>query len=259
VMALLGRRVPPGLKLFLLTLAVVDDLGAIAVIAVFYSDPIRLVWLTGGGAVLVVVLTMRRTGLASPWAFVIPALVLWVCLFESGVHATVAGVTLGLLTPAQPVNGRAVLEGLERRLHPWTSFVIVPVFALANVGVSLRHDAIGNALSGRVAWAVVIALVLGKPVGIAAFTFLGLRLRLGEFVGDVPLASFVGAAALGGIGFTVSLFVTELAFPGGGLNGEAKIGVLLGSSMAGLAGGALLLLASRASPRRAQPPARPVG
>jgi NhaA family Na+:H+ antiporter len=165
------------------------------------------------------------------------------------VHPTVAGVALGLLTPARPVGGRPVLEQLEHRLHPWTSFAIVPLFALANAGVSLRGGALGDALSTRLAWAVIVALVVGKGLGIAGFTALGLRWRLGQFAGEVPARLFVGAAALGGIGFTVSLFVTELAFPMHALNAEAKIGVLVGSSVAGVIGTSLLWAATRGDRR----------
>jgi NhaA family Na+:H+ antiporter len=245
VLALLGSRVPTGLKLFLLTLAIVDDLGAIAVIAVFYSEGIDAAWLAGAGASLLLVVVARRLGLRSPLAYVPLALAAWVCTLESGVHATVAGVGLGLLTPARPFRGQPVLENLEHRLHPWSSFVIVPVFALANAGVDLGSGAVGSALGGRIAWAVIVGLLVGKTFGIAAFAALGLRLRAGTLPAEVRLGHTVGAGALAGIGFTVSLFVTGLAFDTPDLIADAKIGILAASVLAGTLGTAVLLTLPR--------------
>ncbi|MBW3615770.1 MAG: Na+/H+ antiporter NhaA [Actinobacteria bacterium] len=247
VLALLGPRVPAGLKLFLLTLAIVDDLGAIGVIAVFYSAGVDGAWLAGAAVSLVLVVVARRLGVRWPLAYVPLALVAWVCTLESGVHATVAGVALGLLTPARPVDGRPVLEELEHRLHPWSSFVIVPVFALANAGVDLGGGAIASALGGRAAWAVIVGLVAGKTLGIGALTALGLRLRVGRLPEGVRFGHIVGAGALAGIGFTVSLFVTGLAFESPDLIAEAKIGILAASLLAG-ALGTLLLLAQQRAP-----------
>src|SRR5262249_48055149 len=125
VLALLGSRVPRNLKLFILTLAIVDDIGAIIVIAVFYSGGVESLWLVGSAALVALILLLQRLRFASPFAYVIPALALWVCLYESGVHPTIAGVILGLLTPARPFGGRQVIESLEHRVHPWSSFLIV--------------------------------------------------------------------------------------------------------------------------------------
>ncbi len=245
VLALLGSRVPSGLKLFLLTLAIVDDLGAIAVIAVFYSEGIDGAWLAGAGASLLLVVVARRLGLRSPLAYVPLALAAWVCTLESGVHATVAGVGLGLLTPARPFRGQPVLENLEHRLHPWSSFLIVPVFALANAGVDLGSGAVRSALGGRTAWAVIVGLLVGKTLGIAAFAALGLRLRAGRLPAEVRLGHIVGAGALAGIGFTVSLFVANLAFDTPDLIADAKIGILAASVLAGTLGTTVLLMLRR--------------
>ena len=245
VLALLGSRVPSGLKLFVLTLAIVDDLGAIAVIAVFYSEGIDAAWLAGAGASLLLVVVARRLGLRSPLAYVPLALAAWVCTLESGVHATVAGVGLGLLTPARPFRGQPVLENLEHRLHPWSSFLIVPVFALANAGVDLGSGAVRSALGGRTAWAVIVGLLVGKTLGIAAFAALGLRLRAGRLPAEVRLGHIVGAGALAGIGFTVSLFVANLAFDTPDLIADAKIGILAASVLAGTLGTTVLLMLRR--------------
>jgi NhaA family Na+:H+ antiporter len=249
VLTLLGPRVPPGLKLFLLALAIVDDIGAIVVIAFFYSEGIEAAWLGGVAASLAVFFLMRGLGARHPLLYVLPALTLWVCTFESGVHATIAGVALGLLTPAGSFRDRRVLEQLERRLHLWTSFLVVPVFALANTGVSVGADVLRDAASSRVAWGVVSGLVVGKIVGITAATGIGLRLGLGRLPDGVTLRQVVGIGAVAGIGFTVSLFVAELSFGGKNLS-NAKLGILAASLVAGMLGTGVLFR----RPRRTLPP-----
>jgi Na+:H+ antiporter, NhaA family len=244
LLALLGPRIAPGLKLFLLTLAIVDDIGAIIVIAFFYSEGIEAAWLGGAAASLLVVLLMRWSGARHPVLYVMPALVLWVCTFESGVHATIAGVTLGLLTPAGSFRGRSVLDPLERGFHPWTSFLVVPVFAFATAGVDLGPDALSDAASSPVTWGVVTGLVIGKVIGITAATGIGLRLHLGRLPEGVTLRQVVGIGAVAGIGFTVSLFVAELSFGGERLE-AAKVGILVASLVAGLIGSAVLFRRSR--------------
>ena len=166
VLAILGARVPSSLKLFLLTLAIVDDIGAIVVIALFYSSGVEPLWLLGGVAVVVLVIAMSRLGIDRPLAYVVPGALLWLCLYEAGIEPTLAGVVLGLLTPALPRRGRPVLERLESSLHPVSSFVIVPIFALANAGVVLTGEAIDHALASRVTIGIVVGLVVGKFVGI---------------------------------------------------------------------------------------------
>jgi Na+:H+ antiporter, NhaA family len=240
VLALLGSRVPPGLKLFLLTLAIVDDIGAIIVIAVFYSGGVEAAWLGCAAAALGVFFLMRALGARRAVLYVLPALTLWVCTFESGVHATIAGVALGLLTPAGSFRDRRVLEQLERRLHLWTSFLVVPVFALANAGVSVGVDALRNAASSRITWGIVCGLVVGKIVGITLATGIGLRMGLGRLPEGVTFRQVVGVGALAGIGFTVSLFVADLSFGGRSLS-EAKIGILGASLIAGMLGSGVLL------------------
>ncbi len=170
VLAILGTTVPGSLRLFLLTLAIVDDIGAILVIAVFYSSGVDGAWLGGGVLVVGLVVALRAANVRMPIVYVVPAFALWYCVFRSGVHATIAGVVLGLLMPAHAVRGRNVLEHLEGRLHPVSSFVIVPIFALANAGVVLRGDAIADAASSRVAWGIVAGLLVGKTIGITGAT-----------------------------------------------------------------------------------------
>jgi Na+:H+ antiporter, NhaA family len=241
VLALVGDRVPRTLKLFLLTLAIVDDIGAILVIAVFYADHLEPVWLLGAAGTVVVIVALRQAGVARPVAYVLPAGVLWFCTQQSGVHATIAGVILGLLTPAEPVGGRPVLTDLEDRLHPWSSFLVVPLFAFANAGVRLGHDALEAAWSGAIGWGILLGLLVGKPLGILGASALAVRLRLGVLPQGVQLRELAGLGMIAGIGFTVSLFVADLSFEGV-LLGEAKVAILVASIVAGGAGAVLVRL-----------------
>lgn len=244
VLALLGHRVPPGLKLFLLTLAVVDDIGAICVIAFFYSSNVQLGWLGGAAATIAVILLMQRLGVRFALAYVAPALVLWLCVFQSGVHATIAGVALGLLTPVTDRRGRRVIDALEHRLHPWTSFVVVPVFVLANAGIVLGGDALRTAASSSITWGVATGLVAGKTTGIVLASAACIWLGLSRLPEGSSFRQLVGIAMLAGIGFTVSLLIADRSFTDGALD-EAKIGILAGSLLAGLVGSGVLARRAR--------------
>ncbi len=243
VLAMLGRHASGGAKLFLLSVAIVDDILAIVVIAIFYSDRLSLGWLAVAVAGLLVVLAMRRLGAGSPWAYVPVAVLVWVATLESGLHATLAGVVLGLLTPAREVAGRRVLDDLEHALHPVSAFVVVPVFALANAGVDVRGGVLSEAFGQPLTWAVLSGLVLGKVVGVGGTTYLVRRMGWGALPADMHPREIVGVSALGGIGFTVSLFVTDLAFSDSALIAYAKVGILAASVLAALAGFVLLLTA----------------
>jgi NhaA family Na+:H+ antiporter len=218
------------------------------VIAAFYSGSISGVWLAGAAGAIVVIVALQRLRVRFVPAYVIPAFALWLCVFESGVHATIAGVVLGLLTPARPFGGREVIEKLEATWHPWSSFLIVPLFALANAGVYLRGGDIERAWSSPIAWGIVIGLVIGKPLGIVAASALALRFRLGRLPDGVRIGHLVAAGAAAGIGFTVSLFVADLSFSGVRL-ADAKVAILAASVTSGLVG--LILL--RATTRKRAP------
>jgi NhaA family Na+:H+ antiporter len=246
VLALVGTRASSGAKLFLLSVAIVDDLIAIVVIAVYYTRGFHPLGLLAAGLALLVILAMRRF-VASPLAYVLPALVVWLGVLESGVHATLAGVVLGLITPARPVKGRPVLEQLEHTLHPVSAFVVVPIFALANAGVDFRGGALADALDERLTWAVVVGLVLGKLVGIAGATFLLLRVGLGRLPAGMAAREVWPVAALGGIGFTVALFITDLAFTDRTLVDGAKVGIFVASIVAAGVGAVLLRVAGGGS------------
>ncbi len=250
VIAILGKRVGIGVKLFLVTIAVVDDVMAICVIAIAYTEGLSAIWLLAALAGVVGVVMMRRVGVSAIAAYIPIGIAIWIATYESGVHATLAGVALGLLTPAKPVRGRKVLEVLEERVHPFSSYFVLPLFALANAGVELGGSTLSDGAARNVALAVAVALVAGKFLGIAGATLLALRLRLGTLPEGVDLRGALGAAALGGIGFTVSLFITPLAFSDQTLVEGAKLGILAGSVVSAVAGVVLLAPGGRHPTRR---------
>jgi NhaA family Na+:H+ antiporter len=250
VLALLRDRVPTGAKLLLLTVAIVDDIIAITVIAVFYTDSVAFGWLGAAVAGLLAVVVARRLGVHAIWPYVVIGVLVWVATLESGVHATIAGVALGLLTPARDVGGRNVLETLERRLHPWSAFVIVPLFALANAGVDFRGGLLGEAMESSLTWAIFLGLVVGKTVGVSTAIWLCAKSGVGKLPDGVEPLHAVAVAAVAGIGFTVSLFISDLAYSDATLVATAKVGIFLGSVTAGALGALLMLAASRRTSAR---------
>jgi Na+:H+ antiporter, NhaA family len=239
VLSLLGALVPPALRLFVLTFAIVDDIGAIVVIALFYSHGIAPAWLAGAVGCIVLVLAMNRMH-APLTLYLVPAVGLWLCVYESGVHATIAGVALAFLVPG---------ERLEAPLHLVSGFLIVPLFALANAGIVLTRDVFGDAITSRVGVGILAGLVVGKTIGVWGATALAVRFRWGRLHETIRLRQVAGGAVLAGIGFTVSLFVANLAFTGETLE-TAKIAVLTASAVAGVAGAIVVALARTGSTRR---------
>jgi NhaA family Na+:H+ antiporter len=274
VLAVLGPRVPHGLKVLLLSLAIADDIGATLVIALAYTEGVALPALAVGAAGFGLVLLLRWAGVRRVLVYFVVGALIWVAFLKSGVHPTVAGVLLGLLTPSRPWlgdrapfdlvadlfkrlpgaagGGRAShepvspLERLERELHPWVAFAIMPLFALANAGVPLGLGALGQPVSV----AVVLGLFLGKPVGIVLSSWAAVRTGLARLPAGVDVKALVGAGCLGGIGFTMSLFIAGLAFDGPALD-QAKVGILAGSTLSAVVGSLLLL---RFLPRRTGAP-----
>jgi len=278
VISLLGSRVSAGAKLFLLALAIADDIGAIAVIAIFYTDDLSLPFLIASLLGLAVVYAAKRAGVRAMGFYWVLGIVVWFFVLESGVHATLAGVALGLMTPirswysddeyvqrsrwildrydmeaAAPTHDERVdasaltlsevakesvspLDRLERALHPWSSFVVVPIFALANAGVRVVDIDLLEAATSPVALGVSAGLFIGKMVGITAATWLAVRFGLGKLPKRTGWPEITGLAAIAGIGFTVSLFITELAFTSDLFVDEAKIGIFIGSGISGLVG-----------------------
>lgn len=268
ILSLLGNRISTPLKVFLLSLAIVDDIGAIIVIAVFYTSDLATGWLALAAATTVAVVVLTRLKIWYMPMYVLLGLVLWYAMFRSGVHATIAGVIMGLLTPAGallapgevgPIDvvsldaeglrsakfrmneSVSVAARLERNLHPITGFVIIPLFALANAGIEISGDSLRNALGSGVTIGVVFGLVVGKVVGVSLFTIGAVRLGISALPSGATVRHIVGVSAIAGIGFTVSLFVTGLAFDDLVLQDEAKVGILAGSAIAALVGVVILL------------------
>jgi NhaA family Na+:H+ antiporter len=286
VVALVGRRVPLGAKIFLLTLAVADDIGAIVVIAVFYTGDLSVGWFAAALVGLLVILLMRRGDVQSLAPYLAVGAFIWLALLESGVHATLAGVALGLLTPAWPLrsprhfprdarrllnqierayydrvlteaefeanevlttevarlamHSTSPLERLESRLTPWVSYVVVPVFALANAGVPLSGDAVSGLLDDPVVLGTGVGLVAGKTIGVFLAAFLAIKLGLGRLPMGATWRHIFGLAVCAGVGFTVALFVASISFTDPALTDSARIGILLGSLVAGVLGYTLL-------------------
>jgi NhaA family Na+:H+ antiporter len=266
-MSLVRSRVHPSLPLFLLALAIVDDIGAILVIALFYSGGIDAGWLAVAAGMVGLALLGRVAGIVWVPAYVTLGIVLWFSMHEAGVHATLAGVIMGLLAPtnrrldpddiddavladlSSPEAARetinlarhsvSVVERLEHELHPWSSFLIVPIFALANAGIEISSRVISDAASSPVSLGVVLGLVVGKPLGITVAAYLACRAGIARLPPGAEWRDILGAGALGGIGFTVSIFVANLAFEGELLD-LAKLGVLGASVMSAVVGLALL-------------------
>jgi len=277
VLALLGRRAPFSLKIFLLALAIVDDLGAIIVIALFYTESISIEAVIWAAAIAAVILGAARAGVRSVDVYVVLGVCFWAAVFKTGVHATIAGVLLAMMTPSRPYFSRETFESsaadlvasfraanarhdhdaaqqalgeleelsretespldrLEHTLHPWVSYLIVPIFALANAGVVLSGDIIADSATSAVSLGVAVGLVVGKPIGVLLACFIMVRLKLAELPSNTDFPHMVGIGLLAGIGFTVSLFITGLAFDDARLVDEGKIGILAASFIAGIIG-----------------------
>jgi NhaA family Na+:H+ antiporter len=252
-LTVLGSRVPSGLKVFLLALAIVDDLGAVSVIAVFYSHGLSMVMLGAAVAGLVLTYALNLAGVRSYGVYWIVGIAVWGATLASGIHATVAGVLLGFMTPAERLgrdDALSPLQYLTSALHPWVAFVIMPLFALANAGVRLEADALADPVASRVMIAVALGLVLGKPLGITLVSWLAVRLGIAALPQGVSWGAILGAGVLAGIGFTMALFITALAFEDAVLVAASKVGILGASVVATVVGLALL---GRVLPARSAP------
>ena len=253
VLALLGRRVPISLKIFLTAVAIIDDLLAVVVIALFYTEELRLTWLGLAGLAILALLLLNRARVGALTPYLVIGAVLWVLVLKSGVHATLAGVALALTIPIGHPGGEAgdaesPLHRLEHGLHPWVAFLVVPVFGFANAGVSLLAMSWGSLLA-PVPLGVAVGLFLGKQIGVFGVTWLAIRLGLGERPAHASFAQIYGVALLAGIGFTMSLFIGLLAFEESeALQAAVKVGVLAGSLLSALCGTLVLILAARRAP-----------
>ena len=259
VVMLLGKRVPASLKVFLTAVAIIDDLGAIVVIALFYTDKLSLTALGGAGVGLALLFSLNRLKVTRVDAYVAIGLLIWVFVLKSGVHATLAGVLTAMAIPTRDPEGGSPLQQVEHALHPWVAFLILPVFAFCNAGVNLAGASVATLLE-PVPLGIALGLVLGKAVGVFGTSWLLVRSGLGAAPAGASMLQWFGVCVLCGIGFTMSLFIGGLAFEGLGAVYETrlKLGVLAGSIVAALAGAAILVAAGRAgvsAERSCAPPA----
>ena len=281
VLCLFGKRVPISLKIFLTAFAVVDDIGGILVIALFYTSHLDPTWLIYAGTALSVLCAGNRMGVHNHWFYIVVGFVLWYCFLQSGIHATIAGVVAAFTVPATPhlhtgkyinyikqnieefpgntckkdiilnkeqinalkciesASDRVIspLQSLEDNLHALVNYVVIPLFAFANAGIVLTSEYGGQLEIGILTWAVTIGLIIGKFAGIYLFTWITIKSRLSTLVNGMTWSNLAGISLLGGIGFTVSLFIANLSFGNDAeMLGQAKLGVLFGTAIAGILG-----------------------
>ena len=277
VLAVAGSRIPSSLRAFLLGLAIVDDIGAIVIIAAVYSTGVTYGWLAAAIVGVVVTLLVRRVGVHSTWVYVVIGAVVWFGLHEAGIHPTIAGVVMGLLAPSTPRLGTELIDGeeladlsnadharstsslakgsvsvvewLQHVLHPWTSFVIVPIFALANSGIEISIEGLRDAAESAITWGVLLGLLLGKPLGIVIATRATIKAGLADNPADSTSLQIAGVGMAAGIGFTVALFITELALTDPVEQSNAKLAILVASALAATVSAVIL--------RKGPPPPSP--
>ena len=260
VLAIAGSRVPPALRVFLLALAIVDDIGSLLIIAAFYSSGVGWGWLAASIVVLAAAVVARRLGVQRQWVYIGLGCLLWLMLHQAGINATLAGVAMGLLAPTTPriapefidveeladvstvenamlttdiARGSvSVVEWLEHLLHPWASYVIIPLFALANTGITLSSGLLHDAMRSPITWAIIVGRVVGKPLGILLATNGVIGAGCADPPGDATLRQSLGVATTAGMGFTVAIFITELAFTDPTQRSNATLGILVAAVLA---------------------------
>ena len=250
VLALLGPRIPSSLKIFLLALAIIDDLGAIIIIALFYTDNLSLVSLTLAFAGLAVLTILNSRGVTRLAPYLLTGIFIWVCVLKSGIHATLAGVAVALAIPltSKAEGEPSLLEQLEENLHPWVAFAVLPLFAFANAGVSLQGLSLENLLE-PIPLGIAAGLFAGKAIGIFGATWIAVMGGLAGKPDGATWLQILGVALLGGIGFTMSLFIGMLAFPDPSEAASLRLGVLTGSLLSAVAGYLILAASVRGPPR----------
>ena len=242
IVALLGKRVPLPLKVFLLALAIIDDLGAIVVIAIFYSHELSTQALILAAIAIAMLVVMNRLKVSALCAYMVVGLILWASVLKSGVHATLAGVIIGFCIPMQGRQGEKPLHQFEHILAPWCSYLILPLFAFSNAGVSLENVGFSS-LSSPLTLGIMLGLIIGKPLGVFLFSYLSVKLRLAKLPEGIHFTQIFAIAVLCGIGFTMSMFLAGLAFGETGhdnFDTLSRLGILLGSCVSALLGYALL-------------------
>ena len=250
VLALLGRRIPAELRVFLLGLAVVDDLGAITVIAVFYTETIEWSSLLISMGFFAAIIVAVRLGVRSMVVYIVLGVLMWVSFLESGIHATLVGVLLAAIVPSKAHSNNqdteSPLESLEHMIHPWASLAILPLFALANAGIAVTGDTLSDAAGSGVTLGVAAGLLVGKSVGILGVTWLAVRFGVGRLPSGVTWPHVLGVGFLAGIGFTVAIFISGIAFADAALVEQAKMGIFGASVLAAVIGYGILRLTGKA-------------
>ncbi len=249
ICALLGRAVPPSLKMFLLALAIIDDLMAIIVIAIFYSDELSAIALLLGAVGVAALVALNLLDVRKPSPYVVIGVFTWVCVLKSGVHATLAGVAVGFAIPLARHKGESLLEQVEHALKPWVSYAIVPAFAFANAGVPLVGVSLST-LAGPIPLGIVAGLFIGKQLGVFGAAMAAIRLGIAKLPEGVSIAQFYGVAILTGIGFTMSLFIGTLAFDDENLMSQVRLGALEASILSGLLAWLVITGAGARSPAK---------
>jgi NhaA family Na+:H+ antiporter len=244
LLALAGSRAVASLRSFLLALAVIDDIGAILIIALIYSTGVNFSWIAAGAIAIATIHTFKKLGATSTFVYVLLGVALWYCMYKSGVHPTLAGVVLGLMTPnmikenSKPKDGEdgqlSVIEWLEKLIHPWSTFVIIPLFAFANTGVVITNQSITDATNSPIAWGIFAGLVLGKPIGVLTAVILARKIRLGHYPQGAKNIDLLATGSAAGIGFTVAIFIANLAFSDPATQDLAVFSVIVASIVSAL-------------------------
>ena len=255
LLAMVGSTAVASLRAFLLALAVIDDIGAILIIAFVYSSGVLFSWLIAGVIAIATVLLLQKVRVNSPLIYMVVGAALWFALYKSGVHPTLAGVILGLLTPDIPkpdsgledeVDGSvSVIEWLQNKLHPWSTFFIVPLFAFANTGVVISSESIEAAINSPIAWGIFVGLVIGKPLGIFTTIYVAKRIRVGEVPEGARPFSILATGSAAGIGFTVAIFIANLAFSDTATQDVAIVSIIAASIVSGVLSYLLFTLLSK--------------
>ncbi|CAN2204703.1 NhaA Na+/H+ antiporter [Candidatus Nanopelagicaceae bacterium] len=243
-LGLFGNLVVPSLRTFLLGLAVIDDIGAILIIAFIYSTGVAISWLSAAAVTVLVIALVKRFGVRSTFIYVLLGMALWYSFYRTGIHPTLAGVVLGLLTPNTPKlssniedledGSLSIIESLEARLHPWSTYFVVPIFAFANTGVILSSVGLKNASTSVIAWGIFAGLVIGKPLGILAAMVSAKKLNIGDYPSGARNPDLIATGSAAGIGFTVAIFIASLAFTDPAQRDIAIIAVIAASVVSGI-------------------------
>jgi NhaA family Na+:H+ antiporter len=255
LLALVGTSVVASLRSFLLALAVIDDIGAILIIALVYSSGVSTSWSFLAAVTVAAIYMLNKLGVKSTFVYFLFGIALWYCMYKSGVHPTLAGVILGLMTPNilkensklhdSDDNQVSVIEWLEKKIHPWSSFIIVPLFAFANTGVVITSDSINDAINSPIAWGIFAGLVIGKPIGVLASVFIARKINLGQYPQGAKNVDILATGSAAGIGFTVAIFIANLAFSDPATQDLAIFAVIIASLVSALLSVLLFKLVSR--------------